>query len=180
MRTEYTLLALTAFLCASTASTPAQARDRSQGELWIAASRTASSITGNILVSDSSLEMAGTVLPLRAAGTHPAWRTSDDKLVAARLFEVTRPAKLTLRNGNSFGCEEPVSWLVIWRSKDGRDLSMYTYTGGEKPRPERSPSPGADPVPSFRPDQAAKLCATYLYSRPARQQAARPRPITRR
>lgn len=172
MRTKPTLFALAAFLCASAASTQAQARVGSDAKLWIAASRTALSITGDIRLSNSRIQMAGTVVPLRAAGMLPGWRTFDGKFVTARLFEVTRPARLTLRNDNSFGCAEPVRWIVTWRSPDGRDLSLNTYTGRGEPR-SGQPS-------SLRPDQAAELCGTYLYTRPTRRQAAHSRSRPRR
>lgn len=160
MKAKIPLFAVAAFLCASTAS-QAHGPARSHGELWLAASRTAQSITGDIRLSDSRLEMAGKVVPLRAAGRIPAWYTTTNKRVAARLFEVTRPAELTLRNGNRFGCDEPVRWIVTWRSQDGQDLNMSTWTGRAKPRSGQSTSSASGRV--------AQLCATYLYTRPTGQ-----------
>ena len=161
MKTQSILLALTATLGACSASTQAHAPVGASGELWLAASRTAQSITGDIRLSDSRLEMAGKVIPLRAAGRIPAWYTTTNKRVAARLFEVTRPAELTLRNGNRFGCDEPVRWIVTWRSQDGQDLNMSTWTGRAKPRSGQSTSSASGRV--------AQLCATYIYTRPTGQ-----------
>ena len=161
MKTQSYVLALTTILGACSASTQAHAPVGARAELWLAASRTAQSITGDIRLSDSRLEMARKVVPLRAAGRLPAWSTIDGERVAARLFEVTRPAELTLLNGNRFGCDEPIRWIVTWRSQGGQDLNMSTWAGREKPRSEQSTSSGSD--------RAAQLCATYLYTRPTGQ-----------
>jgi hypothetical protein len=134
-------------------------------ELWIAQSTTAYSITGDIRLSPTRLRMAGVNVPLRVAADLPNYRASEDKLVPARVLEVTDPRDFKLVSGNRFGCGKPIRWIVVWRFDGGKQLGMDTYEGAIKPQSERRPLITSDTLLPYR-EQGPGFCASYYYVRP--------------
>ena len=116
-------------------------------EHWVATSTTAMGITGDIVLSPSSLAMArGVTLPLRVAADVPAFQTGVGAK-AARILAVTRPANPAVLNGNRL-CDAPVTWVVVWRMpRAGLGLAMFSG--------DRQPSG----------EQAGGLCGDYFYER---------------
>ena len=119
-----------------------------QQERWIAISTTAISITGDILLSPTRLQMVGQALPLRVAADLPDF-DGDAGRVAARVLAVKRPSELRLLNGNRFGCGRPIRWIVVWQQDAGEILTMDTFMGQKMPTSVRS----------------GDFCASYSYSR---------------
>jgi hypothetical protein len=137
-------------------------------ELWIAQSRTAYSITGDILLSPTRLRMAGVNVPLRVVADLPHYRDSDDRLVPARVLEVTSPRDFKFVSGNRFGCGRRIRWIVVWRFDDGKQLGMDTFEGNVKPQSERQPPSPSDTLLSYR-KQGPGFCGSYYYVRPTRR-----------
>lgn len=125
-----------------------QASATSRQERWLATSTTASSITGDISLSSTQLQMAGHALRLRAVADMPNFE-GDLGGVAARVLAVVRPSELRLLNGNRFGCGKPIRWIVVWRQDAGQTLAMDTFMGQKMPTSVHSGS----------------FCASYFYSR---------------
>lgn len=118
-------------------------------ERWIAGSRTATSITGDILLSPSRLRAASVTIPLRVAGDLDRFGDYDGT-VSARILEVTRLTNPKMLRGNRFGCGgQPIRWIAVWRFDRGRQLAMATFDGRQMPTSVRH-----------------GLCATYYYLRP--------------
>ncbi|WP_375248687.1 hypothetical protein [Sphingomonas sp.] len=117
-------------------------------EHWIATSRTAIAITGDIDLSPTRLSAAGKQLPLAIAADLPAFGGLFGP-VAARVLRVTRPSDPLLRNRNRL-CGKPVRWIVVYRSDAGASLNLAAYAGSAMP---------------VREDDNG-LCGTFLYSRP--------------
>ncbi|MBS0363090.1 MAG: hypothetical protein JSR98_17060 [Proteobacteria bacterium] len=55
-----------------------------------------------------------------------------------------------LLNGNTFGCGQPVRWIVLLQSGGGKSLEMDTFSGAQMPTSIR----------------ATGYCGTYFYARP--------------
>ena len=134
-------------------------------EVWVAQSRTAYSITGDIRLSQTRLRMAGLDVPLRVVADLPRYRASDDRLVPARVLEVTSPRDLKLVNGNRFGCGKPIRWIVVWQFDSGKQLGMDTFEGGKRPQSEPQLASSSDNLLSNR-EQSSGFCASYYYVRP--------------
>lgn len=136
---------------------------QTQAEQWAAYSLTADSITGDIQIAPTRLQMAGATLSVRKAGDLRRYRTSDGRLVPARLMQVTGAQDVTLRNGNRFGCRRPIRWIVLWRFDSGRKLGMDTYDGNLPPQALVAADVKNAPDPSTS-NQWAGLCGSYFYS----------------
>jgi hypothetical protein len=121
---------------------------KSRQERWLATSNTAISITGDILLSPTRLQMAGQALPLRVVADLPSF-DGDLGRVSARVLAVTRPRELRLQNGNRFGCGKPIRWIVVWQRDGGKTLAMDTFMGQKMPTSVHS----------------GGFCASYFYSR---------------
>lgn len=116
-------------------------------EKWRAYSNTAMSITGDILLSPTSLVAAGKVFPLRVAADVPNF-AGDDGRTTARVLAVTRPVNPKLLHGNTLCGSKPVRWIAVWR-RDRSTLELDAYDG------ERQPTKSDD----------AGFCASYGYMR---------------
>jgi hypothetical protein len=138
-----------AFLAIALAVLPAAAK--SSEERWIASSKTAMSITGDIRLSPTRLRMAAVVFPLKVAADLPRF-DGDNGPVAARVLKVTRPADPKLLNGNRLGCNLPIRWIVVWRFDGGSQLGMDTFTGTAMPTSVNDKG----------------FCGSYFYVRPSR------------
>ena len=149
-------------------ATQTQADAKPGNELWVAQSRTAYSITGDIHLSPTRLRMAGVNVPLRVVTDLSHYRASDDTLVRARVLELTSRRDFKLLNGNSFGCGKPIRWIVVWRFDGGKKLGMDTYEGAVRPRSERPHAPPTDTLLPYR-DHGPGFCASYYYMRPTRR-----------
>ena len=136
------LLAVVAALGVS----PGLAAVKGRVEHWTAMSTTAMSITGDIDLSPTLLRAGHVTYPLRVTADVPGFR-ADVGTFPARILEVTRPIKATLRNGNSF-CDPSPRWLVVYRT-DPKTLGMAVFAGPA--RPASIDSPG--------------LCGTFNYTK---------------
>lgn len=105
-------------------------------ERWIAYSRTAMAVTGDILLSQTRLRAAGVDFPLRVAADLPNFENEFDRRVPARILAVTRGMDPKLRNGNTLGCGRgrPIRWIVVWRYDRGKALGMETFAGPQMPK----------------------------------------------
>jgi hypothetical protein len=118
-------------------------------EHWTALSKTAVSITGDILLSPTRLTVDHHDFPLRAAADLPRYGAFSGN-VPARVLRVTRRMDPELLNGNKLGCRGPIAWVVVYRLQHGTMLGMDVFDGPE------SPTTDADPG----------MCGTYTYARP--------------
>lgn len=139
------LLVATILLSSAWIEASAKARE----ERWIASSTTAISITGDIVLSPTRLQMAGHEFPLRVAADLPDFE-GDLGRVPARVLAITRPMNPRLLNGNRFGCRQAIHWIVVWQSEGGKSLGMDTFSGAQMPG-------GA---------HDAGFCGSYFYQRP--------------
>ncbi len=128
-----------------------QATAKGGEERWIAYSRTARAITGDIFLSPTRLRAAGTNFPLKVISDLPEFRTDLDVRVAARVLAVTRRMNPKLRNGNTLGCGrgQPIRWIVVWQYDAGKGLGMATFAGSRMPTSAKN----------------AGLCGSYSYFR---------------
>lgn len=156
-------IAATLLLAAQT-----QADAKPGEELWVAQSRTAYSITGDIHLSATRLRMAGVNIALRVVADLPHYRASDDRLVPARVLEVTSRRDFKLVNGNRFGCGKSIRWIVVWRFDGGKQLGMDTYEGAVRPQSERPDTAPTDTLLPYR-EQGPGFCASYYYVRSTRR-----------
>ena len=118
-------------------------------ERWIAGSRTATSITGDILLSPQRLRFEGIDIPLKFVADVPRFGGYAGP-VAARVLAVTPPTNPELLNGNTFGCGKPVQWIAVWQFENGKQLAMTVFDDPQMPTSEKSPG----------------FCASYYYLRP--------------
>lgn len=129
MRTTATILALAA------AAVPASA---SAAERWQAVSRTATSITGDVLFSSERIVFkGGKSLMLAPAGTIPNFAING-QVVPGAVYRLTRPEDPRLVAGNRLcGSGKPVSFLVVTRPKptfgEKAPRSLSVFTGDEPP-----------------------------------------------
>ena len=145
-----------------------QADGKPGEELWVAQSRTAYSITGDVYLSPTRLRMAGMNVPLRLVADLAQYRSSDDRLVRARVLEVTSRRDLKLVNGNRFGCSKPIRWIVVWRFDGGKQLGMDTYEGAVKPESERPQAHAIDTLLTYH-ERSSRFCGGHYYVRPIRR-----------
>ena len=110
-------------------------------ERWIAYSRTAIAITGDIILSSTRLRTSGNDFPLKLAADVPNYESDLDGSVQARVLAVTRKMDPKLRNGNRLGCghSQPIRWIVVWRSQHGKALGMDTFSAGHMPKSVKDP-----------------------------------------
>jgi len=115
---------------------------------WDALSNTATSITGDIQVSDKAITFGdGTRLGIAADGTAKGTWGGQQASVEGAIFKLAPPADPELLNGNKFcGLPDNKATYVVLAPLDG-GLSLIVYTGDAKPTPD------ADP------------CAIYNYAR---------------
>jgi hypothetical protein len=124
---SFRLLALTLAGLASVAHAKPAGEER-----WRAASTTAISITGDIRLSPTRLIAAGQVIPIAVAADLPAY-SSINGTFPARVLKVVKPRKVILKNGNDFGCEAPIRWIVVFRQGDRNSLGMEVFEGTALP-----------------------------------------------
>jgi hypothetical protein len=136
-------------------ATAGQAERRGE-ERWQAFSKTAMSITGDILLSPRRLHAAGHDFPLKVAADLPTFESGKGP-VAARILRVTKKMNPKLLNGNRLGCRGPIQWVVVWRLRDGylqplrgKMLEMAVFDGPKMPKSVEEDS----------------LCGTFSYTSP--------------
>jgi hypothetical protein len=117
-------------------------------ERWSPYSRTATSITGPILLSKTRLQAAKVEYPLRIAADLQNF-SADEGMVSAQVFAVKSPKNPVLLNGNRL-CNGPVRWMAVWR-KGPNMLVMAAFAGRQMPT-----SIGA-----------SGICGTFYYERPS-------------
>lgn len=116
-------------------------------ERWLPYSRTASSITGPILLSRTRLQAAKVEYPLRVASDLQNF-SADEGIVSAQVLAVRSPKNPVLLNGNRL-CNGPVRWIAVWR-KGPKMLVMAAFAGRQMPASIEAPG----------------LCGTFYYERP--------------
>ena len=106
------MVGATLLACGSTGASAKAGEER-----WIALSRTALAITGNIRLSPTRLHTERANFPLKVAADVPRFG-GELGPVAARVLAVTAPTNPVLLNGNRL-CGGPVRWIVVSHTKDG-------------------------------------------------------------
>jgi hypothetical protein len=117
-------------------------------EHWAAMSKTAMSITGDIVIDGDKVTFAGgksLMLAPYEMARNGDWGDSGYE-IAGDVFKIDPPASLKLKRGRPF-CAEPATYLVLWTFGDG-ELTLNVYSGAA--------------APLGLPD-ADSLCATYSY-----------------
>lgn len=127
-----------------------QATDQLIEGQWIAYSRTARSITGDIWFSSTSLRSVDVEMPFRVVTKNQRFDV-DGESETAKILALTPPSDPELLNGNTFGCGgKPVRWIAVWHEADGK-LVMATFDGDRMPTSLDGPG----------------FCASYYYERPS-------------
>jgi hypothetical protein len=137
------LLALVAVLLATTVE--------AEPVKWLATSRTAMSITGDIVVDDNSVTFAdGKRLDLEPyeMAREGDWSASGDE-IAGDVFKVEPPSNPELLRGNSF-CDTNATYVVLWSPGEG-ELTLNVYSSDAAPTGDA---------------QMDALCAIYGYETP--------------
>lgn len=119
-------------------------------ERWVASSRTAQAITGDVLLSPTRLRAAGVDFPLKVAADLPDFVGDFGAPVPARLLAVTRPMNPKLLRGNTLGCGHPIRWIAVWRLDGGGGLALDVFESARMPRTVKDPG----------------FCGSYFYVRP--------------
>lgn len=107
-------------------------------ERWQAVSRTATSITGDVLFSpDRIMFKGGRSLALAPAGTIPSFEINGQSVPGA-IYRLTRPGDPKLVAGNRLcGSGPPVTFLVVTKPKptfgDKAPRSLSVFTGDAPP-----------------------------------------------
>jgi hypothetical protein len=118
------------------------------GDRWAAASKTAISITGDIVIDHDTVTFAGgTSLKLKPyeMARNGDWAGTGDE-VAGDVFKLQPPSSPKLLRGKPL-CTEPATFVVLWTFGEG-ELTLNVYSG--------------DAAPTGLPDADA-LCASYSY-----------------
>ena len=122
-------------------------------ERWLAYSKTAVGITGNIRLSPTRLVMVRQTFPLKVITDNPNFDVSifqgDSHPVQARVLMVLRRMDPKLLNGNTFGCGRPIKWIAVWRENQGSMLGLAAFSGETIPTSVRG----------------AGFCGSYHYTR---------------
>ena len=133
------------------ATSPSRTFAKAGEERRIAYSKTAMAITGDILLSPTSLRASGVDFPLKVIADLADFESDFDRPVPARVLKVTRQMDPKLRNGNTLGCgrNQPIRWIVVWQYQGGKSLGMDTFSGPRMPRSTNE----------------AGFCGSYFYFR---------------
>jgi len=142
-------VALLAFL---TAGTPQSEIQPLEGR-WVAYSRTATAITGDVALTATEMRAANVVLPWRFVTTKRRFGM-DGEPVVARILALTPPSNPELLNGNKLGCDKPIRWVVAWRWERG--LAMAVFDSASMPTS----------------NEGTGFCASYYYVRPSGRKAS--------
>ena len=147
MKTFRVTLLAAALLATPTSETFAKGGE----ERWLAYSKTAMAITGDITLSPRGLRASGVDFPVRVATDLADFGGDFDRPVPARVLEVTRRMDPKLRNGNTLGCgrDQPIRWIDVWQYQHGKSLGMDTFAGARMPKSVED----------------AGFCGSYIYFR---------------
>jgi len=119
-----------------------------EAEHWGAMSKTAMSITGDIVIDGDRLTFAGgksiALQPYEMARKGD-WAASGEE-IAGDVFKVAPPSSLKLKRGKPL-CAQPATYVVLWTFGEG-ELTLNVYSGAA--------------APIGIPDADA-LCGTYSY-----------------
>ena len=110
-------------------------------EHWIAASKTAMSITGNVRFSPTRITFStGAWLPLRFVGTVGGltWLPGDDGTAPADLYRITKPQNPSLVSGNGLCGAKALTWLSVARKNGEIFLTLYDVDALPTPKPDVS------------------------------------------
>jgi hypothetical protein len=104
---------------------------------WLATSKTAMSITGDIVLDDYSLTFKdGKSLSLKPyeMAREGNWSASGDA-ISGDVFKIDPPSSPKLLHGNSL-CGAPATYVVLWTPGEG-ELTLNFYSGDAPPIPMR-------------------------------------------
>lgn len=132
-----------------------------QGQKWEATSKTAMSITGDIVLSADRLTMAGKAFPIQLVREYGDARQMDglSKVIAhtpprrVRVYKTRIEPSVQLENGNNL-CGDAATWLFVVDQPPGgfAKLTLAVFSGVDEPTPLTS---------------ERMLCGTYNYDLPA-------------
>ena len=118
---------------------------------WLATSKTAMSITGDIVLDDYSVTFKnGKNLDLEPyeMAREGNWSASGD-VISGDVFKIDPPSSPKLLHGNLL-CDAPATYVVLWMPGEG-ELTLNFYSGEGEP----TGTPNVD-----------ALCAAYSYEAP--------------
>jgi hypothetical protein len=121
---------------------------QADAEHWDAMSKTAMSITGDIVIDGDRLTFAGgksIVLQPYEMARKGDWAASGEE-IAGDVFKVAPPSSPKLKRHKPL-CAQPATYVVLWTFGEG-ELTLNVYSGAA--------------APIGVPDADA-LCATYSY-----------------
>lgn len=100
---------------------------------WMATSKTAMSITGDITVSDRAVTFGnGKRLPLAPVAERKGQWTPIPGILKGKIYKLSPPADPILLHGNSL-CGVPATYVVRSQSS-ARALGMTVFTGANEPQ----------------------------------------------
>lgn len=108
---------------------------------WGALSNTATSITGDIDVSEGAVTFAnGKSLKIEAVGSKKAaWSGTGDP-VEGEIYKLVPPADPELLNGNQFcGLPDHLATYIVLAPDTDQGLSLVVFTTDSAPTPDDSP-----------------------------------------
>jgi hypothetical protein len=132
-----------------------------QAVAWVAMSRTAMAITGDIQLGSDRIVMSNGEFPLALVRTLEARELVDARKItdasqvsSARLFKTNVPPTAKLVNGNTICGTDSAKWLLAVYNGES-DLSLAFFSGENEPNLDYS----------FIYKAGGGLCGTYGYSR---------------
>jgi hypothetical protein len=133
----------------------AAAQDRGY---WPAASKTASSVTGDITIAEAKVTLGTLSFPLahiqalKPAEVAALFDAEANTAPEGALYRLRVPAAQRFLHKNTLCGSDQVQWMATWVS--GRTLSVAFFSGDEMP------------VFTFEAiNHSTTLCGTYLYAR---------------
>lgn len=118
-------------LAAGISGPPAMSAER-----WSALSKTADSVTGDIMISKGRVTMSRRIFRTgRPITLHGFVADLEPPPVEAEARPVLTPSNPMLLNGNRL-CPQATRWIVLWKTKEG--LGMSAFTSRDTPHDIRS------------------------------------------
>jgi uncharacterized protein len=131
---------------------------------WVAESNTATSVTGDVLLSRDNIFLSNAaelklLLVKNLPQTHALDDSSFDEAVTLQLFKVQNPQPVKLISANELcSAGVPATYLVIAHNPPAGRIGIAVFSGGSEPRWDKS----------FL-SNTTTLCGTYGYARPLKK-----------
>lgn len=151
---KISLLAAAIFVC----SFPALAQNQDKG-MWYAASNTASSITGDIVIKDGKITIdlrAYPLAPIRAlapAELSAVFDADQSAGLTGNFYRLSIPASTKFLHHNTLCGSEDTQWMATY--VQGKSLQVAFFSGTDTPKLTFEAVSGG----------SANLCGTYTYTR---------------